>query len=200
MNQIKVNRVFIINEHMLKSKRLTDYRFPYAILVSKLIDHFGIDTSNERNDTIKTVSEIDNSTLTKMGFHKIEDNWVVLKGKNPQEEHGASNLNNEDEDEVVPMEDDTVQASEHSCYVIHHSYGQEQSAEHAGNQRISSPFVEFRGDSPVPQSVHEEAAATHQNVIVAYQTPEYRGDPLSMFERQVLHRLDVMTAELAFQT
>ena len=88
-----------------------------------------------------------------------------------------------------------VQAAEHSCYVIHHSYGQEQSAEHAENQRISSPSVEVRGDSPVPQSVHEEAAATHQNAIVAYQTPEFRGEPLSMFERQVLYRLDVMTAE-----
>ena len=43
--------------------------------------------------------------------------------------------------------------------------------------------------------MHEEAAATHQNAIVAYQTPEYRGEPLSMFERQVLYRLDVMTAE-----
>ena len=91
---------------MLKSKRLTDYCFPYAILVSKLIEYFGIDTSNERNETIKAVSEIDNSTLTKMGFHKVEDNWVFLKGKNPQEEHKASNLNNEDGDEVVLMEGD----------------------------------------------------------------------------------------------
>ena len=92
-------------------KRLTDYRFPYAILVSKLIDYFGIDTSNEQNETIKVVSEIDNSTLIKMGFHKVEDSWVILKGKDPQEEHGASNLNNEDDNEVVPMEDDTVQAA-----------------------------------------------------------------------------------------
>ena len=150
MNQIKVNWVFIINEHMLKSKRLADYRFPYAILVSKLIDFFGVDAKNERNNPIKAVSEIDNSTLTKMGFHKVEDNWVVLKGKNPQAEHGASNLNNEEEDEVVPMEDDTVQEAE---------------------QRISSPSAKARGDSPAPQSVHEEVAA---NAIVAYQTPEYR--------------------------
>ena len=187
--------MYIINEHILKSKRLTNYRFPYAILVSKLIDYFGIDTSNERNETIKAVSEIDNSTLTKMGFHKVENNWVILKGKNPQEEHGASNLNNEDGDEVVPMEDDTVQAAEHSCYVTHHSYGQESSADHARSQRISSPSVEIRGDSNAPQSIHEEAAATHQNAIVAYQTLEYRGEPLSMFERQVLYRLDAMTAE-----
>ena len=160
-----------------------------------MIDYFGIDTSNERNETIKAVSEIDNSTLTKMGFHKVEDCWVFLKGKNPQEEHGASNLNNEDGDEAVPMEDDTAQAAEHSCYVIHHSYGQEPSADHAGSQRMSSPSVEIRGDSPALQSMHEEDAATHQNAIVAYQTPEYRGEPLSMFERQVLYRLDAMTAE-----
>jgi len=47
---------------MLKSKRLADYRFPYAILISKLIDFFGVDATNERNDLIKAVSEIDNST------------------------------------------------------------------------------------------------------------------------------------------
>ena len=171
MNLIKVNWVYIITKHMLKSKRLTDYRFPYAVLVSKLIDYFGIDTSNERNETIKAVSEIDNSTLTKMGFHKVEDCWVFLKGKTPQEEHGALNLNNKDGDEVVPMEDDAVQAAEHSCYVIHHFYRQEPSADHAGSQRVSSPSVEIRGDSPAPQSMHEEGAATHQNAIVSYQTP-----------------------------
>ena len=98
-----------------------------------MIDYFGIDTSNERNEIIKVVSEIDNSTLTKMEFHKVEDSWVILKGKDLQEEHGASNLNNEDGDEVVPMEDDTVQAAEHSCYVIHHSYEQEPSVDHAGS-------------------------------------------------------------------
>ena len=120
---------------------------------------------------------------------------MILKGKNPQKEHGASNLSNEDGNEVVPMEDDTVQAAEHSCYVIHHSYEPEPSADHAGSQRISSPSVEIRGDSPAPQSMHEEAVATHPNVIVAHQTSEYRGEPLSMFERQVLYRLDAMTVE-----
>jgi len=43
--------------------------------------------------------------------------------------------------------------------------------------------------------MHEEATATHQNAIVSYQTPEYKGEPLSMFERQVLYRLDAMRAE-----
>jgi len=60
-------------EHMLKSTRLPDYRFPYAIFVSKLTDYFEVDNANERNDTIKAASEIDNSTLLKMGFQKEED-------------------------------------------------------------------------------------------------------------------------------
>jgi len=38
----------------------------------------------------------------------------------------------------------------------------------------------------------EEVAA---NAIVAYQVPEYRGEPKSMFERQVLYRLGVISAE-----
>ena len=55
---------------MLKSIRLTNYKFPYAIFVSKLIDYFEVDTIDERNETIKVVSKIDNDILTKMGFQK----------------------------------------------------------------------------------------------------------------------------------
>jgi len=60
---------------------------------------------------------------------------------------------------------------------------------------MSSPSTEIRGDSPAPQAMNEDAAKTPQNALVAYQTPQYRGEPLSMFERQVLYRLDAMTAE-----
>jgi len=99
-------------KHMLKSKRLADSWFPYAILVSKLIDYFGVDTSNERNETFKAVSEIDNATLIKMGFHKVEGCWVFHKSRTHREERGAWNLNNEEGDDVVAMEDDIVQATE----------------------------------------------------------------------------------------
>jgi len=60
---------------------------------------------------------------------------------------------------------------------------------------MSSPSTEIRGDSPAPQSMNEDAAETPQNAFVAYQAPEYRGEPMSMFERQVLYRLDVMSEE-----
>ena len=48
MNQLKVNWVSTMVEHMLKSTRLPDYRFPYAIFVSKLIDYFEVDTTTLR--------------------------------------------------------------------------------------------------------------------------------------------------------
>jgi len=180
---------------MLKSKRLADYRYPYAILVSKLIDYFGVDTSNERNETIKVVSEIDNATLIKMGFHKVEGSWVFHRSRTHREEREASNLNNEDGDDVVPMEDDTVQDAEQSCYAIHHSYRQESPVGHAGSQRMSSPSTEIRGDSPAPQAMNEDVVETPQNALVAYQAPEYRGEPMSMFERKVMYCLDVMLEE-----
>jgi len=195
MNMIKFNWVYIVMEHMLKSKRLADYRFPYVILVSKLIDYFGVDISNVRNKTIKAVSEIDNATLIKLGFHKVEGCWVFHKSMTQREEREASYLKNEDEDDVVPMEDDIVQAAEQSCYVIYHSYRQKSPVDHARSQRMNSPSTEFREDSPAPQSMNEDVLATPHNALVAYQAPEYRGEPMSMFERQVLYRLDVMSEE-----
>ena len=50
-------------------------------------------------------------------------------------------------------------------------------------------------ESPVHSAGHEDVAATSQNGLVAYEEPEYRGEPLSMFERQVLSRLDRLTYE-----
>jgi len=48
-------------------------------------------------------------------------------------------------------------------------------------------------ESPIHSFVNEDVAATNYNALVAYQAPEYRGEPLSMFERQVLDRLDTLT-------
>jgi len=55
------------------------------------------------------------------------------------------------------------------------------------------PSMEHIVDSPAPPSMYEDVATTNYNPLVAYQAPEYRGEPMSMFERQVLHRLDVLS-------
>ena len=58
---------------------------------------------------IKAASEIENSTLMKMGFHKEEDNWVFRRNVAHKVEHETSNHGDaEDENVGVPMEDETV--------------------------------------------------------------------------------------------
>ena len=147
-------------EHMLKSTRLPDYRFPFAIFVSKLINYFEVDTTNERNDNIKAASEIDNSTLMKMGFHKEEDGWVFRRNVAHKAEQEAA----------------------------YHEDGEEE------NARINreEEHVQHMDESPIHFFVNEDVAATDYNALVAYQALEYRGEPLSMFERQVMDRLDTL--------
>ena len=53
--------------------------------------------------------------------------------------------------------------------------------------------VQHMDESPVHSFVNEDVAATNHNALDAYQEPVYRGEPLSMFERQVLSRLNTLT-------
>ena len=48
--------------------------------------------------------------------------------------------------------------------------------------------------SPTP-SMHEEFAANAMNALVSCHEPEYRGEPLPIFERQVLYRKDTLSAD-----
>jgi len=123
--------------------------------VSKLIDYFEVDTANERNDTIKAASEIDNSTLLKMGFQKEEDSWIFRRNAANRAENETANPGDEEEE--------------------------------------NADGVQYMDESLVHSSGNEDVAATSQNLLVAYQEPVHRGEPLSMFERQVLNRLDTLT-------
>jgi len=53
INRVEVNWAFFIREQMEKSRRLADYRFPYVVLMSKLIEHFKIPFEGELIEPIK---------------------------------------------------------------------------------------------------------------------------------------------------
>ena len=114
-----------------------------------------MDTANEKNDTIKATSEIDNSTLLKMGFQKEEESWIFRRNAANKAENEAANPGDEEEENVNG--------------------------------------VEHMDELPIHSFVNEDVAATSHNALLAYQEPVYRGEPLSMFERQVLSRLDTLT-------
>ena len=90
MKKIKVNWIHIFKEHIQKSTRLSDYHFPYVVLISKLLHYFEIDLEEELFEVVKPSHEVNNRSLSKMRFIKVEGKWVSKDG-----EQGCSSSGNE---------------------------------------------------------------------------------------------------------
>ena len=43
MHKVKLNWIHIFKDHMQKSTKLSDYHYPYAILISKFLNYFEVD-------------------------------------------------------------------------------------------------------------------------------------------------------------
>jgi len=95
LNKVKINWIHTIKEHMQKSMRLCDFHYPYAIIISKFLHYFEVDIEGELVEIIKPSSEINNGSLSKMGFTKIGGRWVSKDG----DQAGPSGTNDEDEPE-----------------------------------------------------------------------------------------------------
>jgi len=76
MKNIKVNGIHIFKEHTQKSMRLSDYHFPYIILVYKFLQYFEVDLNEELLGVVKPSHKINNGSLSKMRFIKVENKWV----------------------------------------------------------------------------------------------------------------------------
>ena len=61
---------------MLKSLRLSDYHFPYVVLVYKFLQYFEVDLDEELPEVMNPSHEINNESLIKMGFIKVGNKWV----------------------------------------------------------------------------------------------------------------------------
>jgi len=85
MKKVKTNWTHIIKEHMQKSMRLSDYHYPYAVLISKFLLYFEVNLEDETYELVKSTQEVNNGSLSKMGFTKINGRWVSKDG-----DHGGS--------------------------------------------------------------------------------------------------------------
>ena len=81
----KMNWPLIIAENIMKSRRLVDYELPYALLISKIINHFQIDTDDEVTDrtSARRNSLITKKHVEKLGMKKIGDRWLMT-GEGPE--------------------------------------------------------------------------------------------------------------------
>jgi len=76
MNKVKINWIHIIKEHMQKSMRLSDYHYRYAILISKFLHYFEVNLEGATSELVNSTFEVNNGSLSKMGFTKINGKWV----------------------------------------------------------------------------------------------------------------------------
>ena len=70
---------------MQKAMRLSDYHYPYAVLISKFLLYFEVNLEDETSELVKSTQEMNNGSLSKMGFTKIGG-----KGINKDGDHDAS--------------------------------------------------------------------------------------------------------------
>jgi len=107
MNKVKINWIHISKEHMQNSIRLSDYHYPYVVLISKFLHYFEVDMEEKQYEIVKTSSEIKNGSLSKMGFTKVCGRWVRKDGDQAGSSSGA-HIEEENEGEVATTGNEPV--------------------------------------------------------------------------------------------
>ena len=126
MNKVKLNWIHIIKDHMQKAIRLSEFHYPYAILISKFLHYFEVDIEEELDEILKPSSWINSGSLSKMGFTKIGGGWVSKDG----DQAGPSGTHDEETEVATNLEEPAVE-----------THGADPSTDHMGEMMTSmSPF------------------------------------------------------------
>jgi len=108
-NGMMVDWTYTIRDHMMKAKRLTDFKLPYVVLISKFIEHFGVDVEGELEESTGLLNHVSTLNMHKMGFTKIGNTWLVEGDQGANIEVGANDHEvgtsggNQGEDELQPI-------------------------------------------------------------------------------------------------
>jgi len=88
---------------MQKAMRLSDYHYPYAVLIFKFLLYFEVNLKDESSELVMSTQDMNNGSLSKMGFTKINGKWVSKEG-----DHGASSsataADFDEEDQTADMD------------------------------------------------------------------------------------------------
>ena len=114
MKKIVINWIHIIKEHMQKAMRLSDYHYPYVVLISKFLLYFEVNLEDETSELVKSTQELNNGSLSKMGFTKIDGKWISKDGDlgasssvivDHEEDEHAANMDFQHEDQPEAHQD-----------------------------------------------------------------------------------------------
>jgi len=62
---------------MMKAKRLTNFKLPYVVLLSKFIEHFDVDVEGQLEESTGLLNHVSTLNMHKMEFTKIGNTWLV---------------------------------------------------------------------------------------------------------------------------
>ena len=108
-NGVMMDWTYIICDHIMKAKRLTNFKLPYVVLIFKFIEHFGVDVEGELQESTGLLNHVSKLNIHKMGFTKIGNIWLVEGDQGVNIEVGANdheigtNGGNQDDHEPQPM-------------------------------------------------------------------------------------------------
>ena len=157
---------------MQKSMRLSDYHYPYAILISKFLNYFEVDLEEETFELVKSTEEVNNGSLSKMGFTKIGGRWVSKDGEHGGSSSGAHGEHDEEDQEAAEGAD--VNAQDEDQPVADLGAGKQ------GNRILSlSPFERFMVNrldnfAENKRNLHDLYATNFQNFDNKFQSMDTR--------------------------
>jgi len=76
-NRVVVDWTYTISDHMMKAKRLTNFKLPYVMLIYNFIEHFGVDVERELKESTSLLNHVSTLNVHKMGFTKISKMCVA---------------------------------------------------------------------------------------------------------------------------
>jgi len=140
MNKVKINWIHIFKEHMQKSMRLSDYHYPYVILISKFLNDFEVDLEEEQTEVVKSSHKVNNGSLSKMRFTKISGRWISKDGDQGGSSSGVQ-AEQEEEEQAAATEGAGIDAQENEPAI---DFGVGPSVGNIGYRITSmSPFERF---------------------------------------------------------
>ena len=75
-NSIKVDWVHVVEDIMLKTRRLVEYKYPYALFVSRVLERFEVPVDGEAREFTREIHEVNERVLKMMKLVKTNTGWI----------------------------------------------------------------------------------------------------------------------------
>ncbi|WVY98159.1 hypothetical protein V8G54_030310 [Vigna mungo] len=97
--RIQTNWVAIFKEHILEVGTSEGHRLLYGVFISKVLEHYGVDFTNEKKQTCGRENLIGKATLTCIGMNRTSQGWD-FRDENVVQNKRMSHGNNVSDEEV----------------------------------------------------------------------------------------------------